>query len=145
MTGRKERSLRGFSVEEAQQLTGVAGMRAQHITSENARVQQAVEAMRRGDVAQFGKLMTESHQSLRRLYEVSSPELDFLVDEANRVEGVLGARLTGAGFGGCTITLMRPSALPAFQEMLKRYATTFGLDADWFVLDKPYRGGRLVF
>ncbi|MFZ0911094.1 MAG: galactokinase [Candidatus Acidiferrales bacterium] len=80
--------------------------RALHIVSENARVIEAGDSLKRGDVAMFGRLMAESHASLRDLYEVSCPELDLMVELANKQKGILGARMTGGGFGGCTINLV---------------------------------------
>jgi len=84
--------------------------RARHVVSENLRVLAAVEALQIGDVAGFGKLMTESHWSLARDYEVSTPALDQLVESA-LAHGALGARLTGAGFGGCVVALAHPDQL----------------------------------
>ena len=87
--------------------------RARHVVSENRRVLAAVDALRTGDVRRFGELMYESHASLRDDFEVSTPELDLLVDLASRAEGVIGARLTGAGFGGCTVNLVERDAVRA--------------------------------
>ena len=81
--------------------------RARHVVTEDARVNQFVEASWRGDVTGMGKLMVESHRSLQHDYEVSCAELDFLVDTALEIEGVYGSRMTGGGFGGCTVTLLR--------------------------------------
>ncbi len=82
-------------------------MRAQHVVEECARVEEAIVMMEAGDAEGFGKLMYEGHASLRDLYEVSCPELDILVESASKLPGCLGARLTGAGFGGCTVNLVR--------------------------------------
>lgn len=84
--------------------------RARHVVSENSRVLAAVEALQTGDVAGFGRLMTESHWSLARDYEVSTPALDRLVESA-LAHGAVGARLTGAGFGGCVVALAHPGEL----------------------------------
>ena len=84
--------------------------RARHVVSENSRVLGAVEALQTGDVAGFGRLMTESHWSLARDYEVSTPALDRLVESA-LAHGAVGARLTGAGFGGCVVALVHPGEL----------------------------------
>jgi len=100
--------------------------RCRHAITENARVPDAVNAMKRGDLEGLGRLMNESHKSLRDDYEVSCPELDLLVGAACGVAGVLGSRLTGAGFGGSTISLVRRSALDAFQEAVsEKYLTAF--------------------
>lgn len=85
--------------------------RARHVVTENARVRAAVEALRAGDLAEVGRLVDASHESLRHDFEVSTPELDDLVARLRRHPGVLGARLTGAGFGGCVVALARPGAL----------------------------------
>ena len=89
--------------------------RCVHVVSENERVLQGALALKRGDTARFGRFMIESHQSLRDLYEVSCRELDLLVDSAMRVEGVVGSRMTGAGFGGCTVNLIHSECLDDFK------------------------------
>jgi galactokinase len=96
-------------------LPEVIGRRASHVVTEIARVGQFVEASQAGDFATMGKLFVESHRSLQHDYEVSSAELDFLVDRALAVDGVYGARMTGGGFGGCTVNLIRPDAVEAFR------------------------------
>lgn len=85
--------------------------RARHVVTEIQRTLDAAAALEKGDFQQFGRLMNESHDSLRDDYEVSSKELDSLVSAAREVDGVLGSRLTGAGFGGCTVTLLRKDAV----------------------------------
>ncbi|MBI3978470.1 MAG: galactokinase [Chloroflexi bacterium] len=90
------------------------GRRVRHVVAENARVVAAVRALEAGDAAALGHLMNASHDSLRDDYAVSSPQLDALVDLARATPGVLGSRLTGAGFGGCTVSLVRPDAVEAF-------------------------------
>jgi galactokinase len=92
--------------------------RARHIVSENLRVLRGVEALRRGDGRAFGQLMTQSHRSLSQDYEVSLPELDELVDEALKA-GALGAKLTGAGFGGAVVALVEETRQQAFREALR--------------------------
>ena len=92
--------------------------RAEHIVKEIARVQSAVHALNRGDAQVFGALMYAGHASLRDLYEVSIPELDALVDISRSLPGCLGARLTGAGFGGCTVHLVKDSSAGEFMENL---------------------------
>ena len=102
--------------------------RARHATTENRRVQQFVEASAAGDVQQMGRLFFTSHQSLRDDYEVSCAELDFLVDEARKIDGVFGARMTGGGFGGCTVNIVQPACLEAAQAALRaRYQAEYGI------------------
>ena len=91
---------------------------AEHVVSECKRVRLGAEVLKAGDAASFGKLMFEGHASLRDLYEVSSPELDALVEIASGIPGCLGARLTGAGFGGCTINLVEAAEASAFVDRL---------------------------
>lgn len=93
--------------------------RARHVITENARTLEAVEAMRRGDAARLGELMNESHASLRDDYEVSSRELNAIVDCARAVEGCLGARMTGAGFGGCAIAFANEEVATRLVEQVR--------------------------
>ncbi len=92
--------------------------RAQHVVEECARVKEAVQSLKLGDVVHFGSLMVDGHQSLRDLYEVSIPELNTLVEIAVGLPGCYGARLTGAGFGGCTVNLVREDRSQAFIDAL---------------------------
>ena len=95
---------------------------------EDQRVLDAVTALEAGDLATVGRLFAESHASMRDLFGISSPELDALVEIATGVPGVIGARLTGAGFGGCTINLVRRDAVPALREaVLRDYPARTGL------------------
>ena len=98
----------------------VAFRRATHVVEENARVLETETALAAGDLAEVGALFAASHTSLRDLYEVSSPELDALVDIATSVHGVVGARLTGAGFGGSTINLVRRESVAALRSAIER-------------------------
>lgn len=90
--------------------------RARHVVSENERVQKGMRMLDEGHIRKFGPLLYESHYSLRDDYEVSCPELDILVELAGRVPGTVGARMTGAGFGGCTVNLVEETALQHFME-----------------------------
>ncbi len=109
-------------------------MRAQHAVYENERVRQAARALERGDMARFGQLMNESHDSLRDLYEVTGPELDAMVEEARRVPGTLGSRMTGAGFGGCTVSLVRSDQVETFiQQVGAAYQKRTGLKPEFYV------------
>jgi galactokinase len=92
--------------------------RARHVVSENARVLQAATALAAGDLAEFGWLMNESHRSLRDDYEVSCPELDLMVELARGAPGVYGARMTGGGFGGCTVNLVEAERVESFKEIV---------------------------
>ncbi|HLF25898.1 MAG TPA: galactokinase [Anaerolineae bacterium] len=111
-----------FLSRYADELPEAVRKRARHVVSENARVLESVEALRRGDVERFGRAMMASHRSLRDDYEVSCPELDVMVEAALHVEGVVGARMTGAGFGGCTVSLVRDDAVERYlNEVPDRY------------------------
>jgi galactokinase len=108
--------------------------RASHVVTENRRVREAVKALEEGDLQYFGKLMNASHQSLRDDYEVSSKELDLLVELARKQPGVFGARMTGAGFGGCTVNLVEARAAEAFTQAVRSgYDQALGLQADIYV------------
>ena len=109
-------------------LDDVPARRAEHIVNENARVLATIGAFEAGDLDEVGRLFYASHASLRDLYEVSSPELDALVAIAKATPGVIGGRLTGAGFGGCTINLVRRDAVEPFGEaVLRDYPARTGL------------------
>ncbi len=109
--------------------------RARHVVTEEARVITAVGALKRGDVEALGRLLYESHDSLRDEFEVSCPELDLLVELARNVGGVLGARLTGAGFGGSTVNLVREGSLAAFERgVLAPYRERTGLPAEMHIV-----------
>lgn len=124
-------SLRDADAPMLPRLSGYLLKRARHVVTENARVQSAVEAMRAGDLATLGRLLQESHASLRDDFEVSTPELDLLVEMASRLDGVIGARLTGAGFGGCTVNLVREEAVDRVREaIVTEYEKQTGLTAD---------------
>lgn len=108
--------------------------RAQHVVAENARVLDSVAALGNNDLVTFGQLMNASHASLRDLYEVSCKELDVMVEEAQRIPGTLGARMTGAGFGGCTVSLVHKSAVDEFVKQVgQSYRTRTGLEASFYV------------
>ena len=108
--------------------------RARHVVEEERRVLLSVEALRAGDVEAFGEMLDASHRSLRDDFEVSCPELDLLVDLARAQPGVLGARLTGAGFGGCTVNLVRAESLETFREhVVARYCTETGREGRMYV------------
>lgn len=110
--------------------------RARHAVSENQRTIEACRRLREGDLEAFGQLMNDSHDSLRDDYEVTGKELDTLVEAAREQPGVIGARMTGAGFGGCTVNLVKSGDVPAFIENVgKKYKDTIGYDADFYTID----------
>jgi galactokinase len=117
-------SLRDVEIEDfdlyAGALPETIRRRLNHVITENARTIAAVEALEQGDLAELGKLMYASHESLRRDYEVSCRELDLLVSIASRCEGVFGARMTGGGFGGCTVNLVAPDFIDEFITIICR-------------------------
>ena len=114
------KSLRDVSLSQLeaqrQDLPAPIYRRCRHVISENARVLNTVEALRQGNLAAIGKYMAESHQSLREDFEVSCHELDVMVELAQQCSGVVGARMTGGGFGGCTINLVNTARVESFQE-----------------------------
>lgn len=110
--------------------------RARHAVYENRRTLQAVAALRSGDLAGFGELMNASHISLRDEYEVTGTELDTLVSAAWQQEGVIGARMTGAGFGGCAVSLVKEECVPAFIEGVgASYLAAIGYEATFYVVE----------
>jgi galactokinase len=113
--------------------------RAMHVITENNRVLEAVKALHNGDLVRFGEFMNESHDSLKNDYDVTGIELDTLVYEARKIKGVLGSRMTGAGFGGCTVSLVEKGRVNSFIEKLGNSYTAFtGLEADFY---QPTIGG----
>jgi galactokinase len=110
--------------------------RARHVVSENERVLDAIKALRSDNLIKFGQLMNESHDSLRDDYEVTGVELDTLVNEARKVDGVLGSRMTGAGFGGCTVSLVHNDALNNFTSRVgMAYKAATGLKPDFYIAE----------
>ncbi len=118
----------------ADQLPPVIEKRARHVVEEIARTAAGVEYLLAGDVIHFGQLMNQGHASLRDLYEVSSPELDTMVSIAQSLSGCLGARLTGAGFGGCTVNLVERSVAQPFTQLLAQiYEDRTGLHPEIYI------------
>lgn len=138
-------SLSELSTEDLASSVALAGdpialRRARHVVTENGRVRRAADALKIGDLASFGALMTESHGSLRTDYEVSCDELDIMVEEALRIEGVLGAKLTGGGFGGAIVALVRTDQQAIIGETL---ADTYSARTDrkaTIIACRPSRG-----
>jgi galactokinase len=146
------------ALEEIQQFAGVASLgelteeefekfksaiqdedrkkRAKHAVYENRRTIHAVEALKNNDIATFGKLMNDSHVSLRDDYEVTGVELDTLAEEAWKIPGVIGSRMTGAGFGGCSVSIVKNDAVDTFIEQVgKAYKEKIGYAADFYVVE----------
>ena len=110
--------------------------RARHVITENTRTLGAIEALNKGDILSFGQLMNQSHDSLRDDYEVTGKELDTLVEEARKVAGTIGSRMTGAGFGGCTVSIVEEDQVETFiREVGLGYRERTGLKADFYVAE----------
>lgn len=118
--------------------------RARHAVYENQRTIQAVAALKANDIQLFGKLMNESHKSLCNDYEVTGVELDTLVEAAWKVEGVIGSRMTGAGFGGCTVSIVEKNRVDNFIHVVgEEYHKKVGCSADFYVVDIGDGAGKL--
>lgn len=141
-------ALRDVSIEELEEkggeLGGITLRRARHVITENNRVLVAVSALRNNDLETFGKLMTESHLSLRGDYEVSCKELDILVELALKQRGVLGSRMTGAGFRGCTVSLVHRDNVSEFIENVKKaYYQETGIEMEAYVTTPADGAGEI--
>lgn len=141
------RGLGDLSEEEFEAHKDVIGdpvrmLRAKHAVYENQRTIRAVAALKENDVETFGKLMNASHVSLRDDYEVSCEEIDVLVEEAWKIDGVIGSRITGGGFGGCTVSIVKDEAVDTFKEKVgAAYLEKVGKEAEFYVVeigDGPY-------
>jgi len=142
------KALRDVTVEELEAnktlLPEVTFRRARHVVTENARTLEGVQALKDGNLERFGVLMNESHESLRYDYEVSCKELDALVEEARAVKGVYGARMTGAGFGGCTVSLVQTEALDEFQrQVTEKYKAATGINTTIYATKASQGAQRL--
>ncbi len=121
-----------------------ARKRARHVISEIARTEQAVRELKAGNLERFGELMNGSHDSLRDDYEVTGPELDTMVEEARRIDGVIGSRMTGGGFGGCTVSLVKEEAVDLFIDQVGRnYHQKTGLTPAFYVAETGDGAKRL--
>lgn len=110
--------------------------RAKHAVYENQRTIRAVEALKNNDIKLFGELMNASHVSLRDDYEVSCEEIDILVEEAWKISGVIGSRITGGGFGGCTVSIVKEEAIDTFRNELERvYEEKTGKNAEFYIVE----------
>jgi len=131
-------SLRDATLDQlnAAHLPDLIYRRAKHVLTENDRVQAFVTA----SLPRRGELFYESHNSMRDDYEISCPEIDFLVETASHIEGCYGARMTGGGFGGCTVNLLKPEAVPAFEQAIaEAYESKFHLTPN-FIRCRPSKG-----
>ena len=141
--------LRDFAVEEFEEnklliKDDVCRMRAEHVIYECDRVLKSVEALTSGDLEEFGKLMTGSHISLRDLYEVTGMHLDTMVEESLKIEGCIGSRMTGAGFGGCTVSIVKDDVLDTFISQVKeKYTSRTGITPEFYI-SEPSDGGREI-
>ena len=137
----KIKSLGDLTEEEFEANKGVisdevCAKRAKHAVYENQRTIRAVEALKENNLKLFGELMNASHVSLRDDYEVSCDEIDVLVEEAWKVDGVIGSRITGGGFGGCTVSIVKDEAVENFKEKVgAAYKERVGKDADFYVVE----------
>ncbi len=132
------RALRDVSMEMLDVYGGVLSetvlKRCRHVITENERTQRAVVLLRKGDLSEFGQLMVASHESLRDDYNVSGKELDLLVEIALNVPGVFGARMTGAGFGGCTVNIVERDAVSDLTDAVnERYPKVTGLTPEIYI------------
>ena len=148
LTGRKLNSLRDIEIDEFETHVGklpkLVVQRCRHVISENKRVLDAVSALESSDLKTFGRLMNESHASLRDDFEVSCSEVDQLVDLSQNHPGVLGARMTGAGFGGCTVAIMANDAVEAYRNsVIPQYEKQTGRTAEIYVCAST-AGAQLV-
>ena len=126
------------------ELEGVLLQRARHVVSENKRTVETANALERGDWASVGTMMNQSHASMKEDYEVSCPEIDVLVELAQSYKGVYGSRLTGGGFGGCTVTLVRKDCAQGLIDHLnKEYMAKTGKQCECFETE-PGDGARVM-
>ncbi|MBZ5614755.1 MAG: galactokinase [Acidobacteriia bacterium] len=143
------RALRDVTPEDLEryrhELPEVVVRRCRHVVGENARVLKAAAALERGDLQAFGNLMLESHRSLRDDFEVSCSELDLMVELAGQAEGVYGTRMTGGGFGGCTIALVQAGCVEAFQRTVREgYERSTGRKPEIYICAAADGVGRLA-
>lgn len=122
-----------------------AKKRARHVISEIKRTEDAVKELKAGNLVKFGELMNGSHDSLRDDYEVTGHELDTMVEEARKIDGVIGSRMTGGGFGGCTVSLVEEDAVDTFIEQVgQNYKAKTGLSPEFYVAEIG-DGGKKLF
>lgn len=143
------RNLSQMSIDEIRELElyipePVVLRRARHVISENGRVLEAADVLKRNDLQRFGELMNESHDSLKNDYEVTGRELDTLVYEGRKLKGVIGTRMTGAGFGGCTVSIVEKEHAETFmKELAKSYTEITGLVPEFYLPEIGNGAGRI--
>jgi galactokinase len=142
------RALRDVTLTELEQHRDILDpqvyARCRHVITENARVKSAVQAFETGDIRALGPLMGDSHRSLRDDYEVSCPELDLMTEIAVVQRGVIGARMTGGGFGGCTVNLVESDAVEAFKKnVAAEYSSKTGHNPEIFVSSASDGAGQV--
>ena len=142
------KSLRDYSLED---ISGGLGLLPEqirricnHVIGETQRSVDACEVLKSRNFEIFGRMLNRSHESLRDNYEVSCPELDWLVKRSQEMDGVLGSRMTGSGFGGCTVTLLDSGVLDNYRERLQEYEHIFGFEPEIFICE-PSDGVKIVF
>ena len=141
----REVSMEDFAARE-NEMPELLRKRARHVITENERVVAARDALRADDLAEFGRLMNASHDSLRDDYEVSSRELDIMVELARRQPGVFGARMTGGGFGGCTVNLLDAADQSEFVNgMAEGYRSATGIDPEIYICEAADGAGEIEF
>lgn len=137
-------SLESFNKYKHEIKDDIIRKRAEHVITEDDRVLKSVDALMNDDIALFGQYMNASHDSLRDLYEVTGKELDTLVEEARKIDGVAGSRMTGAGFGGCTVSIVKDEAVDTFIDKVgKEYTAKIGLVPSFYVSEIG-DGGREI-
>ena len=141
-------TLRDYSMNDLRQGMGMVPeyvrRRCIHVVDEIKRTSEARNSMKKKDFFTLGKLMNRSHESLRDNFEVSCPEIDWLVKRAQEIDGVYGSKITGSGFGGCTITLINNSAVDKYQEKLDEYERIFGFKAE-MIKCNPSSGAKVIY
>jgi galactokinase len=134
-----------FFVEVQEQISAIPRQRARHIVHETQRVLDFAAAARAHDLHEMGKLFLASHRSMQYDYEISCEEIDFLVDTAMALPGVYGARMTGGGFGGCTVNLVSPDAVAEFRNLLgAAYRERYGQIPQFYDCKPAAGAGRLA-
>jgi galactokinase len=140
-------TLRDYSATDLMESMGLlpesVRRRSMHVIQEIGRVTEAADALRRSDLPGFGKIMNHSHESLRDLYEVSCPEVDWLVKRSLELDGILCSRMIGQGFGGCTVTFMKDEAVEDYKKRLEEYERIFGFKPILFTVE-PAQGAQIV-
>ena len=119
--------------------------RIKHVITEDDRVLKSLDALKKGDIKAFGEFINASHDSLRYDYEVTGDELDAMVEEARKIDGVLGSRMTGGGFGGCTVSIVKDGSVDEFIETVGRnYEMRTGIKPEFYVSDIGDGGKEVI-